>query len=303
MRYPAIAAAFYNTPHAVTPEKLEEVRAYLEGRFQVQPGAWDDDRPEPRSGPRDNFQMIGRVAVVNIFGVIAQRMGMMQALSGGTSAEAIGATIDHLVSDRQVRSIVLNIDSPGGSVFGIQELSDKILKAREEKKIVAVANSMAASAAYWIASAASEINVTPSGQVGSIGVIAAHVDQSKADEAAGVKTTLITAGRYKGELDPSQPLSAEARDNVQQSVDKYYGMFVRGVAKGRGVTENRVDSDYGQGRMKLAKDAVAAGMADHVASLETVLRRLGESEASARSAAASAALRREARARVAEIGA
>lgn len=299
MKYPAIAAAFFNTPHAIAAEKLAEIELFLRSKIHGEPLAWDDEgdrRHSPNAGPRDGVQMVGRIALVPVFGVLAQRMNLMSSMSGGTSTEALGATIDNLVADRGVKSIVLNIDSPGGSIFGIPELADKMLRAREEKRIVAVANSTAASAAYWLASQASEIAVTPSGRVGSIGVIAAHTDESKAEEMAGVKTTYITAGEYKGE--GYKPLTDESQAALQKEVDAYYGMFTAAVAKGRGVTAHRVEQDYGKGRTVLAKDAFAAGMVDRVATLEQTIRRLGGEEA----ASASARAARERTAQMAEMG-
>lgn len=315
MKYPAIAASFYNTPHAITAEKLAEIEGFVAGKCRGLPnGEWSkpyifdpDGEKEailagraaysaPSAGPRDGVQMIGRIAVVPVMGVLAQRMNLMSAMSGGTSTESLGATIDNLVSDRGVKSIVLNIDSPGGSVFGIPELADKMIRAREEKRIVAVANATAASAAYWLASQASELVVTPSGRVGSIGVIAAHTDESKAEEMKGVKTTYITAGEFKGE--GFRPLTDESQAALQKEVNSYYGMFTAAVAKGRGTTQHRVESDFGKGRTVLARDALAAGMVDRVATLEQTLRRLGGEEA-ARSASAEA---RERTARLAELG-
>ena len=302
MKYPAIAAAFYNTPHAITPEKLAEIGAFLTPKMMGEARAFDDDFP--KAGPREGYQMVGRVAVVPVMGVISQRMNLMASFSGGVSTEQLGATIDALVADSTVKAIVLNMESPGGSVYGVPELADRMLAARDKKKVVAVANSYAASAAYWLASQATEIVVTPSGSVGSVGVLAVHQDQSKAEEQEGVKTTLVTAGRFKAELDPSFPLSAEARDNLQSSVDAYYSMFVKSIAKGRGVSASKVDADFGQGRMLLAKEAVVAGMADRVATLQQTLVRLGADESAARGAGASAdRFKREAMARAAEIGA
>jgi ClpP class serine protease len=152
-----------------------------------------------------------------------------------------------------------------------------LLKAREEKKIITVANPMVASAMYWLASQTSEIVVTPSGMAGWVGVIAAHTDETKAEEMRGEKTTLVYAGRYKAE--GYQPLTEDGKAAMQDRVDKMYGMFVRAVAKGRGVSAAKVDSDFGQGRGLMAKDAVAAGMADRVATLEDTLRRLGADDA------------------------
>jgi signal peptide peptidase SppA len=288
--YDHVCEAFYSTPWAILPAKLNEIRAFLEFKAHGQAApvpvsprwelwehmsAWDDRPSPPEARDRNGVQMSGRVAILPIIGVISQKMNLMTEISGGTSTDMTGQALDRLVADKSVRSIVLAVDSPGGSVFGVEELGRKIFAAKSEKKIVAVADSMAASAAYWIASQASEFAVTPGGMVGSIGVYMAHQDISKAEEAAGVKTTIIKAGKFKAEGDPSQPLDEEAKAALQEKADKYYGMFVDAVARGRGVTEARVRNGFGQGRMVMAKDAVAEGMADRVATLAQIVSRLG----------------------------
>jgi ClpP class serine protease len=119
-------------------------------------------------------------------------------------------------------------------VDGVEELSSEVYQSRGKKKMIAVANAMAASAAYWIASAADELVVTPSGQIGSIGVFAAHEDISKAAEMQGVKVSLISAGKYKTEGNPFEPLSSEARAAMQRDVDVFGEMFTAAVARNRG---------------------------------------------------------------------
>jgi signal peptide peptidase SppA len=136
-------------------------------------------------------------------------------------------------------------------------------------------DTLAASAAYWIASQADEIVVTPSGDVGSIGVLVMHDDVSKAEEMAGFKTTVISAGKYKAEGHPFEPLSDEARGELQKLVDDVYAMFVADVAQGRGTTAEAVRSGYGQGRLQLANDAVASGLADRVDTIDSTLEQLG----------------------------
>lgn len=286
MKYRHVAAAFYNTPFALLPEKLAEIQALVERKAFGPPAAWDDGREFVAAPPRRNVTMAGRVAMVQVFGTLTQRANLFSEASGGTSTEQLGAALDQLGADRGVRSVVLVVDSPGGSVFGVPELAAKVQALRAQKKVVAVADSLMASAAYWVGAQASEVYSTPGGQVGSVGVIAAHVDQSKLEELAGVKTTLVTAGKFKAELDPSLPLTAEARDALQQAVDQYYGMFVADVARGRGVPAARVRSDYGQGRMLTAQDAKAAGLIDGVKTLEAVLRGLGADPGAGPAAAA-----------------
>lgn len=275
---------FTGVPWAITEEKLKEIQAFIarkqlsfddfggDAAQQAEYGAMD-----AKARPAASVQ--GNVAVLNVFGVIAQRMDMMSQMSGGTSIENLTKAFRSAVADPAVKAIVLNIDSPGGSVFGVQELADEIFKARDSKHISAVANSMAASAAYWLGSAADEFTVTPSGQVGSIGVYTMHQDFSKMYEEIGVNTTFIQAGKYKTEGSSYAPLTDDARQAMQSDVDFYYGQFVDAVAKGRGVSSSVVKNSYGQGRVLTSKDAKAAGMVDRIDTLDGVLARLGVSSA------------------------
>jgi signal peptide peptidase SppA len=206
-----------------------------------------------------------------VHGVIAHRAHMVQRMcgTGGASAEILEAQIRAAVEDPTVRSIVLDIDSPGGSVYGVAELGAAIFDARQKKPIAAVANATSASAAYWIASAAHEIFVTPSGEVGSIGVFAKHVDSTKADEVAGKVTTIISAGKYKAE--GAGALTDDAKAFLQSRIDAYYTDFVKAVAKHRGVSVEAVRDGYGQGRSLGAKAALEAGMVDGIATLNDVI--------------------------------
>jgi ClpP class serine protease len=119
-----------------------------------------------------------------------------------------------------------------------------------------------------------EIVATPSAEVGSIGIFAMHQDISRAADQAGVTTTLVSAGKYKVEGNEFEPLSDEARDQIQSQVDAFYRMFVSDVAKGRNVSTSVVGESYGQGRTMLAKEAHAAGMVDRIATLEETVKRL-----------------------------
>lgn len=276
--YPAILSAFYSTPWAILPEKLEEIRAFLKLKAaggQVEPAAAAALAATRRP---DGVQMFGRVAVLPVFGVIAQRLGMMERISGGVSTEELGATLDTLVRDQAVKAIVMAYDTPGGTVPGVMELAARIRAARDVKKIVAFVDPLAASAGYWLAAQASEVVITPSGRAGSVGVIFAYEDRSKADEMAGVNTTFITSSPYKAEL--WQPLTEEARAHLQREADTIHAQFVGDVARGRGVAASKVEKTFGQGRVLNAEDALAAGMVDKVGTLDLALRRAGGAEAS-----------------------
>ncbi len=220
----------------------------------------------------------GNVGVLPIHGGITHRASLMQELFGfGTSAIGIGKAFDRLMADESVGAIVLDIASPGGSVYGIEELGDKIFAARGVKPVHAVANALAASAAYWIGAQAETFSVTPSGEVGSIGVWMMHIDWSKWNENTGIEPTYISAGKFKVEGNEDEPLSDEARDEMQKGVDVYYESFVKAVARGRGVKAGAVRGGFGEGRTVLAKEAVTEGMVDRVATLETVVGELSGS--------------------------
>jgi signal peptide peptidase SppA len=212
----------------------------------------------------------GDVAIVPIRGVITPRPSWM----GGTDLQSFGRRLHDAVTDEDVSTIVLNIDSPGGSTDLVPETAAAIRAAREAKAVIAVANTMAASAAYWLASQAGELVITPSGEVGSIGVFSLHEEFSKMDEAVGITTTIIRSVPHKFEGNPYEPLSEDAAEHIQAAVNDFHQMFVADVAKGRGVKAPDVRSNFGEGRMVLAKKAVAAGMADRVATLDDVLRKL-----------------------------
>jgi signal peptide peptidase SppA len=229
------------------------------------------------------------VAVIPIWGTILPHARMFEDVSGpgGTSVEGLREQFRAAMASEDVQAILFDIDSPGGSAEGVDELATEIRAARGSKPIVAQANGFAASAAYYLASQADVIVVPPTGEVGSIGTYAAHQDLSAQMEQKGIKTTLIYAGDYKVEGNPFEPLSDEARDYRQEQVDAFNQMFVAAVAKGRGVTPKTVEADFGQGRMVMAQKAVERGMADRVATFDQTLARL-EKEA-AKSAATRAA--------------
>jgi signal peptide peptidase SppA len=282
MKYDHVVMEVFRKPWAILPEKLQVIAELV--ALRVSGGRLSEEDIRARleaaaisAGPRSQ-QSYGAIAVIPIHGMISPRANMMSQVSGGTSIDKLTAQFRQARADASVKAIVFDVDSPGGSVEGIPELAEEIYKSRSQKKSVAIANGMAASAAYWLASAAGELVVVPSGQVGSIGVFMAHEDISKAMEQEGVKVTLISAGKYKTDGSEIEPLSESAREDMQGKVDAFYGMFVKGVARGRRASQDDVRGGFGQGRMVLAADAVKAEMADRVATMDDTLARLGASD-------------------------
>jgi signal peptide peptidase SppA len=280
MKYKHVYAHVIGQPWAILPEKLATICKILRTKACED---CDEELSEAEirahvgAGPKPRPSTPGTVAVIPVYGVISKRMNMMTNYSGGTSIEKLTSSFRQAMADSTVKAIVLDVDSPGGTVDGVPELADEILAARDQKKVVAQVDGMAASAAYWLACQASELIVTPSGSVGSIGVFAEHEDLSKALETEGVKVSLISAGKYKTDGNPYEPLSDTARADLQNTVDAFYAMFTKSVAKGRGVSPADVRGGFGEGRLVLAAEAVKLGMADKVATMDQTLSRFGVS--------------------------
>jgi signal peptide peptidase SppA len=273
--YAHVIRAVFDSPWAILPEKLNAIAELIMLRasgfaFDVNEIA---ERTAAAQAKRAAVHSSGGTAVIPIYGTVTHRSTPMADTSGMTSVEAIRGAFRSALADERTRSIVFDVDSPGGTVDGVPELAAEIAAARGQKPMTAVANTMMASAAYWLGSAADEVVVTPSALAGSIGVFMVHQDQSAADAAEGRQYTTISAGKYKAETNPHQPLTDEARGYLQDMADSLYGMFVSDVARFRGATDTAVRNGYGEGRLVLAGDAVKAGLADRVATLEQVIAR------------------------------
>ena len=275
LKYPQIVRAVSESPWAIEEATLEAILEMLSLRASGQRFSHEEVQARIGSGPpRRDVQVVGGVAVIPVFGVITPRADLFTEMSGGTSVQSLQSALRDAIDDEQVSSIVFDVDSPGGHAAMIPELAAEIRAARGKKPMVAVANTRAASAAYWLASQADELVVTPSGDVGSIGVLAAHTDISGMEEKLGQKTTLVTAGKHKAEFSQFAPLSDDARKALQERVDETYTAFVADVAKGRRVSVDTVRKDFGEGRMLTAKKALSAGMVDRIDTLEATVQRL-----------------------------
>lgn len=288
LKYQRILRAVASTPWAIVPSRLSDILDVL--TYHAAGGRMSADEVREymalaAARPERVAQTGGGVAVLGLRGIISHRIEQVDNISGpgGTSVEAFRNRLRDALASSQVGSVVIDVDSPGGSVEGVPELAAEVFAARGDKPIVAVANTLAASAAYYIASQADEVVITPSGEVGSIGVFAAHEDVSERLAQQGRHMTLISAGKFKVEGNPFEPLSEEARLAIQASVDEHYAAFVDAVARGRGVKTSAVRGGFGEGRTVSAKAAVAEGMADRVETLEqTITRMQGRSNVPAR---------------------
>lgn len=278
--YGHVLKALTERPWAIQPSMLRLMVEIL--NFRQAGGSFNPEQIAERlaaaradNGDRSGAARVGPVALIPMYGVISQRQSLMSDTSGGTSVEEMRTALRTALADPQVAAIVFDIDSPGGSTDGIPEFAAELRSLRDgAKPITAQVNTLAASAAYWLATSMTEIVATQSGEVGSIGVFAIHEDISRAADAAGVTTTLISAGKYKVEGNQFEPLTDDARAAMQGQVDDFYAMFRADVAAGRKVSAATVDADYGQGRTLLTAAAKDAGMVDRIGTLEQTVSRL-----------------------------
>lgn len=218
----------------------------------------------------------GMVAVLPLYGLIAQKASMVNQASGprGTSTEAFGQALDAAMVDPTVTAVVIDVNSPGGTIGGVPELTEKIRSYRGVKPMEATVTGLGASAAYYLASAADKINATQSAEVGSIGVYTVHTDFSGMLANEGVKQTVIRAGKYKAEGHPAEPLTDDAKAAMQERIDEAYDGFVKAVSKSRDVSVKDVREGYGEGRVVSAQQGLKLGMIDRVETIDQTIARM-----------------------------
>lgn len=222
--------------------------------------------PQPRAGS---------VAIIPVYGVLAPRMNLMSEMSGGTTFEKLTAQLRAAVADKTIKTIVLDVDSPGGSVAGNTEFAREVMQARAKKPVIAQAQYTMGSAAYRLGAAATEIVAAPSAHVGSIGVFNIHNDISAALEKLGVKRTFVSAGDGKEVNNEAAPLSDQGLARMTTMVNEAYGHFVSDVVKGRGagMTADRVKKEW-KAHVYGAQEALALGMIDSIGTLDDTVARV-----------------------------
>jgi signal peptide peptidase SppA len=240
---------------------LESGRLKANAEFQAQ---IDDPR----------VQLVGSVAVIPMCGPVFNRGNLFSYFFGGAVISTMRAQLRKAMADDDVKAIVFRVDSPGGVTDGVSEFAAEIFKARSVKPIIAVADTMCASAAYWLASSAEEIIASPSSFIGSIGVYWDHDVIARMLEAEGIDKEIVASSPEKVETHEAIPFSDEARAHWKGVIDQMTAMFSTDVARGRGITAKQVRDDYGKGRCFLAKEALKMGMVDKVETFEAAIQRL-----------------------------
>lgn len=248
--------------HALKPSRVMAVT--LEHLKAIRAGAVVAMAPEVWA-QRGAVRSAGDVTIIPVMGTIMMRGGWY-----GTSIEALRSAYRNALGDGS-RAILFEFDSPGGEVFGLEELAAEIRAGNATKPSLALVNAQCCSAAFYLASQAERIVVTPSGVIGSVGVYAMHLDMSRALDEMGLTVTLISAGEGKVDGNMFEPLAEDARAEIQADIDRYYGMFTAAVAKGRGVGAAKVKSAW-KAKVYGAEEAVAIGMADAVGTLDDAVK-------------------------------
>lgn len=276
-----LASRIVGTPLLITRSKLDVILSVLGSRVGLHShglynhglhnlGLPDMDMAMALPAPRQlAVSTQAGIAVIPVVGTLVKRSMGIEAVSGLMSYGEVEGQLDAALADPQVAGILLDLDSPGGEASGVFELAQRIRDASQIKPIWAHANDAAFSAAFAIAAACQRLTLSQTAGVGSIGVIALHVDQSLKDAKDGLNYTAFFAGSHKNDFSPHEPLSPQASNALQAEVDRLYDIFVNQVAQMRGLTSDAVRAT--QAGVFYGEQAVAVGLADAVMPLQQVL--------------------------------
>ena len=261
-----------NQAWALHPDKLQELALLAERRLSGEETKHLAEAGKSGNRAEDRYEVRDGVAILKVYGMLDKRMNLFMRFSGGTSTELLARDFRQAQEDPEVRAILLDVDSPGGAVDGTKPMADLVFEARGRgKPVVAYANGLMASAAYWIGSAANTVVAPETAEIGSIGVAFLHLDYSGADAQAGIKRTFITGGKYKRIASDEKPLSQEGREYLQALVDEYYDLFVEAVGRQRRADPETVQSRMADGRIFIGKKARKAGLIDQIGNFEDAL--------------------------------
>lgn len=259
-----------NTPWAIMPTALSKIisianRSYSDHQLVA---AIKSEQKLSVIDSNDNTD----IAVINVIGSIFTRANIFTEICDAVAINELEIELDKALYDNSIKAIILRIDSPGGEVTGIHEFANYLDEACLIKPIVAYVHGMACSAAYWIASATSHIYADKTATLGSIGVVAAWTDDSKARTEAGLTDYEVVSSQSPNKrLDPTND---DGRAELQKHIDGLADIFIDDVAAFRDVTRDKVLADFGQGGAFLADEAIARGMADEISSYRDVIAKL-----------------------------
>lgn len=270
-----IAERALNRPLVIHPEKAAVIADVLSGRIGISapemPLTPEANRFTGRARTATGPRIADGVAVVSVVGSLVNRGAWIGAYSGLVSYEGISAQLREAAADPSVHSVLLDIDSGGGEAGGITAVVAQIRALAAKKRVVAVVNDTACSGAYWLASAATEIVVSETSMVGSIGVVMLHINRAGEMQQKGWSPTFIFSGAHKIDGHPLGPLPDNVRADVQQSIGVLYEQFLTGVAAGRGKRLTAEAARATEARVFHGQAAIKAGLADRLGAFDDVL--------------------------------
>ena len=265
-KFSHLSSLVFNKPLMVTQDYAETIAVVLSDRLNL-----DVEGLQIKSDAKDQRVATTNksVAVIPIVGSMSHRSTGIEAMSGMTSYTTLQKQFEAAFNDPKVGSILMDIDSPGGSVAGAFDFRDYLMSKKGTKPVYALARDAMCSAAYLIGSTADKVYATQTARVGSIGVVAMHTDASGKMEKEGLKPTFISAGKFKTAGNPYEKLEGEKLKYLQDSVDESYDMFINAVADARGI-DKKVIRDT-EARVYGGKKAVEIGLADGIRTYESVI--------------------------------
>lgn len=282
-----IASLIFNQPLMVTEAMLDQAAAWANQQMSLnivnlsvngaQPQMMEDEGPYESAAARAEEarrQAISDtgVAIIPIHGVLVSRSMQMNPCETMTNYEQVRAQVNSALADPAVEHIAFDIDSPGGSTTGAFELADFLFEARGVKPMSAITNFSSYSAAYLMASAIGDVSMSRTSGVGSIGVIAKHLDLSARNEQMGVKVTTVYAGAHKNDMSPHEPLTEQSLQFLNEMVQNYYTQFVDAVARYRGISSDAVRAT--EAGVFFGQKGVDIGLADRIETPQAAIDRI-----------------------------
>ena len=272
-KIPLIMDSVLNAVWAILPSKLSEIMSVLQSKndgllLQMV-------EQSKQSKPQDmNYSVKDGIAEIVIQGTLSKRIGLIQAISGGTSYSNIQNQVKRAEGDPNVRGIFYQYDTPGGHVDGVFSTIDVIAKG--QKPSLAFVDGLAASAAYMLASASDFIAIADrSTETGSLGTVAVHLDESGKYQKEGIKPTVFASGRYKKIGNPYEPLSNSDKKHMQKSLDYMYSLMVDAISENRNISvKDLIDNDIVGGSVFIGKQSIDAGLVDEILTRELALKKL-----------------------------
>lgn len=273
-----IADLVLNRPLLLTPDKALVIADVLAGRIGIESPLMVPEasrfygRRQARPDGGDSYLRVDEgVAIITIDGSLVNRGAWIGASSGLTSYEGLSAQLAEVAQRDDVKALILDVNSPGGEAGGVHSLGVQLRALRETKCVVAVVNDTACSGAYWIAAQASEIVISETSSVGSIGVIVLHLNRAGELAQKGIAPTLVMSGDHKADGHSLGPLPEAVKAEWKSTIDAMRSMFAAEVAAGRGEKLTAAAALETEARIFYGRAAIKAGLADKVGTFEAAL--------------------------------